>query len=217
MPAGSSALRALYPSVRSWFLILDELQRRVPGAVFALIGRIASADGRTTSGIGRHEVERMLGRYEAIDMFDRPILEQLAVVEASSLFVSPHTGFGFAAVAVGTPWLTLSGGDWFEYFFNGVPFYAVLPKSREYPPFALGRPLPMIEQDEDGEGPRTRTMSIGRIREDLEELGEAARLLVAGELSYEEALEGYLGRLVDAVGGDPARIDTFEKVHLGRI
>jgi hypothetical protein len=118
---------------------------------------------------------------------------------------------------VGTPWLTLSGGDWFEYFFNGVPFYSVLPRSREYPPFALGRPLPMIEEDDDGEGQRTTSMSIGRIREDIDELGQAARMLVAGELSYEEALDGYLRRLLDAVGGDRTLIDTFEKVHLGRI
>jgi hypothetical protein len=217
MPAGSSSLRALYPSVPSWCLVLDELRRRMPDTLFALIGRITPAGRRTTSGIAREEVDRLVERYDALDMFDRPLLEQLAVVEKSSLFVSPHTGFGFAAVAVGTPWLTLSGGDWFEYFFNGVPFYSVLPKSREYPAFALGRPLPLVEEDDDGEGQRTRSMTVARIREDLDEIGEAASLLVSGALSYEDALDGYLRRLVDALGGDPAHVDTFEKVHVGRI
>ena len=159
MPAGSGA-RYLYPSTASWLVILDELERRFPDAVFTFVGRLGAAGGRTSSGIARAEVDRLLGsRRRAIDAFDRPILEQLALVEASSLFVSPHTGFGFAAVAVGTPWLTLSGGDWHEYFFNGVPFYSVLPKSREHPAFVHSRSLPMIDADSDGEGPRTATMS----------------------------------------------------------
>jgi hypothetical protein len=217
MPAGSSTLRALYPSLTSWLEILDELSRRVPDARFSLIGRYTSVDGRTSSGIGRDEIERIVASRDAIDWFDRPILEQLAAVEASSLFVSPHTGFGFAAVAVGTPWLTLSGGDWFEYFFNGVPFYSLLPKDPDYPPFAFGQPLPMIEADEDGEGPRTASMSIGRIRGDLEELGDAARLLVDGSLSFDEALDGYLQALVGALDGDVSRIATFDNVHVGRI
>ena len=152
MPAGSASLRALYPSVTSWILILDELERRFPDAVFTFVGRLRTQGGRTVSGITRAEVDRLVAsRRRAIDVFDRPILDQLAAVEASSLFVSPHTGFGFAAVSVGTPWLTLSGGDWHEYFFNGVPFHSVLPKSREHPAFVRSRTLPMIEAD-DGRG-----------------------------------------------------------------
>jgi hypothetical protein len=218
MLAGSSSLRALYPSVTSWLEILDELARRFPGAVFSLIGRHTTSDGRTSSGIGPDEVARVTSsRHRTLNWFDRPILEQLATIEASCLFVSPHTGFGFAAVAVGTPWLTLSGGDWPEYFFNGVPFYSVLPKSREYPPFVYSKPLPMIEADADGEGPRTPSMSIGRVREDLDELGDAAAALVAGELSYDDALEGYLRRLLEAFGGDRARLRTFDDAHVGRV
>ncbi len=131
MPAGSGA-RHLYPSVASWSLVLDELRRRSPDAVIVFVGRTATEGGRTTSGIARAEVDSLVAASPAaIDVFDRPILEQLAFVEAAGLFVSPHTGFGFAAVAVGTPWLTLSGGDWHEYFFNGVPFHSVLPKGIE--------------------------------------------------------------------------------------
>jgi hypothetical protein len=217
MLAGSSPRRALYPSLTSWLLILDELSRRFPDAVFSLIGRLGTDDGRTSSGVARDEVERILATRNAVDWFDRPILEQLAAVEASSLFVSPHTGFGFAAVSVGTPWLTLAGGDWFEYFFNGVPFYSVLPKSSDYPPFAFSRTLPMIEADEDGEGPRTASMSIGRIRDDVTEIGDAASMLVDGTLTFDAALDGYLRRLVDALGGDTTPIATFDNAHVGRI
>jgi hypothetical protein len=218
MPAGSGSLRAMYPSVTSWMLILDALERRFPDTTFTLVGRLQDAGGRTVSGITRGEVDRLLAsRGHAVDVFDRPILDQLAFVEASSLFVSPHTGFGFAAVAAGTPWLTLSGGDWHEYFFNGVPFYSVLPKSREHPAFVHSRTLPMIAADSDGEGPRTPTMSAARIREDLDELVDGAAMLIEGRLSYEDALAGYFPRLLDAYGGDRSQIVTFEDVHVGLV
>jgi hypothetical protein len=214
MPAGSGA-RYLYPSTASWLVILDELERRFPDAVFTFVGRLGAAGGRTTSGISRGETDLLVGsRRRSIDSFDRPILEQLALVEESSIFVSPHTGFGFAAVAVGTPWLTLSGGDWPEYFFNGVPFYSVLPKSNESPAFVHSRSLPMIDADSDGEGPRTTTMSACRVREDLGELADAAERLVDGRLSYEAALIDYFPRLLEAYSGDRSQLFSFEDVHV---
>jgi hypothetical protein len=215
MAAGSGA-RHLYPSVASWLLVLDELERRFPDVVFVFVGRLRPAAGATLSGITRGEVNQLVrSRRHAIDVFDRPILDQLAAIEASSLFVSPHTGFGFAAVAVGAPWLTLSGGDWYEYFFNGVPFYSVLPKSRDHPAFVCGQKLPVIDGDDDGEGPRARVMSIGRVREDLAELSEAAVMLVEGSLSYEDALAGYFPRLLQAFGGDRSKVTSFENAHVG--
>jgi hypothetical protein len=217
MPAGSGT-RALYPSVTSWTLVLDQLERRFPDAVFSFVGRLRSGKGRTVSGITRAEVDRLLdSRGHALDVFDRPILEQLAVVQASSLFVSPHTGFGYAAVSVGTPWLTLSGGDWHEALFNGVPFYSVIPRSREYPVFVRGQAMPMIQADEDGEGARARVMSARRIREDIDELVEAAEILIDGRLSYEAALSGYFPRLLEAYRGDMSMVGTFEDAQRGHL
>ena len=185
MPAGSGA-RHLYPSTTSWLTVLDELGRRFPDAAFTLVGRLGDGGGRTASGIARGEVDHLLAsRPHAVDAFDRPLLEQLALVEAASVFVSPHTGFGFAALAVGTPWLTLSGGDWHEYFFNGVPFHSVLPSNVDGPVFARGRTLPLVEDDVDGEGPRSATMSAARIAADLDELAESAVALAEGRIDYE--------------------------------
>jgi hypothetical protein len=212
MPAGSGA-RRLYPSLTSWLLVLDELERRIPGVAFTFVGRLR-ADERTSSGITRDEVAHLLdSRRHAIDAFDRPILSQLAAVEATKLFLSPHTGFGMAALAVGTPWLTLSGGDWHEYFFNGVPFHSVIPESRDYEPFVGGRTLPMLESDSDSEGPRARAVSAARIRDDLEELADASVRLVEGRVTYEDALAAYFPRLLEAYGGDRGRLWTFEGVH----
>ena len=56
------------------------------------------------------------------------------------MFLAPHTGFGMAALAVGTPWLALSGGRWFEFFFNRVPFRSVIPDPARYASFTQFAP-----------------------------------------------------------------------------
>ncbi len=110
MLSGSSDLRALYPSATSWIRMLDEVRRRLPDTVFVFVGRHHAADGGTVSGISLSEALRIKETWpDALDVFDLPILEQLAAVEACKLFLSPHTGFGFAALAVDTPWLDLVG------------------------------------------------------------------------------------------------------------
>ena len=211
--AGHSNPRSFYPSAASWQLILGALAGRFPDAVFCLIGKLGSGQSRSKSTISRPELERVGASCPSVDCFDRPLLEQLAIVEASSLFVSPHTGFGFAAVAVGTPWLTISGGQWHEMFFNGVPFHSVVPDTDRYPSFGWGAPLPLVEADEDGEGPRTLSMSAARIRDDLPEIVDAAARLVAGRISYEQAHAAYWPRLLAAYHGERSRIFSFDNVH----
>jgi hypothetical protein len=153
----------------------------------------------------------------AIDCFDQPIMDQIALMEASDLLISPHTGFAFAASTVGTPWLALSGGDWHEYFFNGVPFHSLLPDTTKYPCFGWGQlgstAIPVIDDDEDGEGPRAPSMSAARFREDLPELLHAADLLIRRRLPYEEALATYFPRLLGAYQGDRSKIFTFDGIH----
>jgi hypothetical protein len=213
MPAGSGA-GYLYPSITSWLLILAALEARFPEVVFVLVGRVGTG-ARMPSRVGGVEVDRLrAAQRQTIDAFDRPILEQLALVEASSVLLSPHTDFGFAAVAVGTPCLTLAGGEPREELFNGVPFHSVLPKSIEDHAFTPGGSLPMVDDDSDGEGPRATTMSVARVEADLDELVDAAEALAAGRISYESALADHFARLVEAFGGDRARIRSFEDVHL---
>jgi len=207
--AGHSGLRFDYPSVASWRLILGALAERFPEAVFCLIGKHDPGDALSISRIGANEVALIAEGMPALDCFDQPLLDQLALVEASALFLSPHTGFGFAAFAVGTPWLELAGGQWHQSFFNGVPFYSVLPDTERYPCFGWGAPLPTVE-DEDGDEPRTASMSAARIREDLSELLHGADLLVEGRLGYEEALSDYFPRLLAAYSGDRSRVFAFD-------
>jgi hypothetical protein len=77
----------------------------------------------TASTLSAAEHERLMSHpFGPVDMFDVALFEQLAVVELADVFLAPHTGFGMAALAVGTPWLAVSGGRWFEWYFNRVPF-----------------------------------------------------------------------------------------------
>ncbi len=112
-----------------------------------------------------------------------------------------------AALAVGTPWLALSGGRWFEYFFNRVPFRSILPDPGRYPSFSQFAP-PAIE------GERAPSMSEERIRDDLPRIVEAARELLSGELAYERALEDYFAALLDVHGGDASALWSLDGVHL---
>jgi len=200
MPAGSSPA-ALYPSVASWRLVMDALTEALPGARIALIGRLAR-DERSSTSLEPGELTELLAHHSRpVDCFDVPLAEQLAVVEACDVFVAPHTGFGLAALAVGTPWLTISGGSWFEYFFNHVPFRSILPDPERYP-----------SQAADGE--RLPSMSEQRIRDDLDRIVAAAGELSSGALDYERALREYFADLVAARGGDASGIWSIDDVHL---
>jgi hypothetical protein len=215
MPAGSSE-RSLYPSCASWLAILDALADAHPGARFVLVGKLAR-DARTSSSFGADELATLLAHHtQPIDAFDRPLAEQLAAVEACDLFLSPHTGFGLAALSVATPWLTLSGGRWFEYFFNDVPFRSVIPDTERYGAFSQFDPAGTLA-DDAGDGPRTPSMSAARIREDLPALVEGAGALIAGTLDYETALRDYFAALLAAHGGDASRIWSIDGVHLAHM
>jgi hypothetical protein len=202
MLAGSSD-PALYPSEVAWGTILDALHEAHPDLRPALIGR-TTQDERTSSALDRHAFTDHPSR--PLDAYDLPLEQQLAIVKASELFLSPHTGFGLAALATGTPWLTISGGRWFEYYFNHVPFRSIIPDVERFPCFSQFSPAAVV----DG---RTPSMSDERIGEDLERIVAAAGELLDGRLTYEQALSDYFTDL-KAVTSD---IWSIDGVHLGYV
>ena len=210
MPAGSGE-PSRYPSARSWTLVVDALAAAFPESRLCLVGKL-ELDARTSTSAAHEDFEQIAAAApHAVSVVDEPLLDQLAHVAACSLFLSPHTGFGLAALSVGTPWLTLSGGPWHEWFFNGVAFYSVLPDTTRYACFTqIDNPPPLV--DDDG-APRTPSMTRSRIQEDLPELVEAAWLLLNGELGYEDALRRYFPRLLEAYGRDRSRIFSFDGIH----
>ena len=213
MPAGSGE-RSLYPSADSWLVILDALTDAFPGIEIALIGKLRR-DTRTTTSFAPRELTQLLAhRSRPLDWFDVPLAEQLAVVQVCDLFIAPHTGFGMAALAVGTPWLALSGGRWFEYFFNRVPFRSIIPDCERYPSFTQFAPIVAVD---DGNGPRTPSMTAVRVREDLDRIVAAAAELLDGSLTYERSLRDYFTSLLAAHNGDASAIWSIDGVHLDYI
>jgi hypothetical protein len=214
MPAGSSE-RALYPSTASWRLILDALAEQVPGVRVALIGKLGR-DRRTNTVLRPAELRELLSHHSApVDCFDIDLVEQIAIVDACSLFLSPHTGFGLAALAVGTPWLTISGGRWFEYYFNHVPFRSIIPDVERYPAFSQFSPAAIT--DDGGDGPRTPSMTRARIQDDLDSIVSAATELIDRTLTYDQALADYFAALLAAHDGDARAIWSIDGVHLDHL
>ena len=150
-----------------------------------------------------------------LDCFDIGLPEQLAVVQECDLFLAPHTGFGMAALAVGTPWLALSGGRWFEYFFNRVPFRSIIPDPERYAGFTQFDAAAVV--NDDGDEPRTPSMTAARVRDDLDRIVAAAQELLDGSLTYEQSLRDYFAALVAAYGGDASAIWSIDGVHLAYV
>jgi hypothetical protein len=193
LPAGAAPRSQYYPSVSSWMRIIESLRERHPDVTVHLFGKLDPGGHPNTTSIARADVDSLLQRYDFCrDCFDIGLLNQLAVAQRCGVFVSPHTGFAFAVLAVGTPWLTISGGRWMEFFHVGVPFYSVLPDPRKYPAFDPESSARTVI-DADG-SERILLMCAQRIEEDLPEILDAAESLVAGRSTFEECLERYLRR-----------------------
>lgn len=209
---GGSAPRWRYPSLNSWCRILRAFLQRWPTARFCLVGKLAD-DGRTTTTFTREEFDAMAQAVpNAVETVDVSLAQQLAAVQRCDLFVSPHTGFAFAAMAVGTPWLALAGNDWAEYYFNpGVPFYSVLPDLDRFPCYVmLGHTPNPVEDD----GPRSPSMSAQRIESDLGELLDGAAWLLGGHADFDTAMRNHFARVVTLFQGRTDLIFSVDNLHL---
>ncbi len=206
---GGSAARSFYPSVRSWELIIAALLRRYPDATFCLVGKVRE-DDRTSTTFSRGELDQLLAAMpRSVDVVDAPLLDQVAAVNACDVLVSPHSGFSMIALAFGTPWLTIGGNRWPEYFFNGVPFYTVIPDIDRFPAYRLFEPDPPSVED-DGE--RMPSMSRARIEVDLEEIVSGAERLIERTWDYDTALRDHATRMLPVLGGDPAMLWSLDNV-----
>lgn len=213
LPAGSSE-RWLYPSAAAWNDVIGALAGRYPDARFVLIGKHVE-DGRTTSSFSAPELRTLLagGGARIIDGFDLALAEQLALVEAADVFVSTHSGFGWAALAVDTPWLAISGGRWPEVFFNHVPFVSVLPDPDLFGRYSLyGEPT--LLADDEGTGARSPHVSRARIRADLDRIVAAADLLISGTLDYDTAMRDHFARTLDHLGEHRDALFAIDAIHL---
>ncbi|MCO1576208.1 hypothetical protein M8C13_10615 [Crossiella sp. SN42] len=189
---GGSAPRELYPATESWELILGALAEKFPGTRFCFLGKLDSSDGRTGTSFGPGELDRLRTAFPSVAAVDVPVVEQLAALAACDLLVAPHSGFALTASTLGVPWLALSGNRWPEYYFNGVPFYSVLPDPARFPCYTLFEADPELVTEPGG--PRAPSMSHARFVADLPEILTGAQLLL-GDWPYPDALSDHFQRL----------------------
>ncbi len=196
--AAGSGPRSSYPSVRSWQLILAALAARWPDALFCLVGK-HRRDSRTTTSFGPAELGELPGALpSSCHAVDLPLIDQLAIVAGCDMLISPHSGFGMAALAVGTAWLSIAGNRWPEFYFNGVPFYSALPDLRRFPVYNAFGPDPAPVDDD---GPRSPSMCYERVRDDLAEIVEGAACLIERRWPFETAMSEPLRAHVGATRG----------------
>lgn len=214
LPAGS-AERWRYPSLASWLRIVDALIARWPDARLCLVGKLAS-DERTSTGFTGDEFDALAAAAgEVTWAVDVPLAHQLAALRRCDLLISPHTGFAFAGMAAGTPWLALAGNDWAEYYFNpGVPFYSVLPDIDRYPCYVLlgNTPEPVAD-----DGPRSPSMSAPRIEADLGELLDGAAWLLEGDADFNTAMRSHFTRLHRLFRGRTDLMFSVDDLHLAYV
>jgi hypothetical protein len=197
--------------LRSWRLIISALSAHWPAAQFCFVGKLQQ-DGRTSTSIGPEELAGLFAAApRACDAFDRPLTEQLALCAECDVLISPHSGFGMAALAAGTPWLSIAGNLWPEYYFNGVPFYSVLPEPHRFPAYQGFGPEPDPVEDD---GPRSPSMCFERIEADIDEIVDATSRLIEGRWPYETAMTDYFRRLLAVRGGQTDEIWSIDGVHL---
>lgn len=192
LPAGSGPA-AQYPAAESWIAIIGALRERYPSARFYLTGTRRSDRHRhlTTTRYGDDDLARIADSGgNLVDCYDIGLWHQVALLDACHLLVSPHSGFSFLASCVGTPWLTISGGNWPESFFNGVPFYSVLPDNPEYPYVGA--------YDYDYDGPTILDMRHDRLLARVPDLLGGAAFLLDPATTYEDALAQHRANIARA-------------------
>jgi hypothetical protein len=182
---GGSFAYQWYPDVSSWIKILGALRESLPAARFHVTGVRQPGHGQTrTAGYTDQDIAQVLtSGPDTVDCYDIGFWNQVALMESCDLIIAPRTGFAALALCVGTPWLTISGGDWPEYFFNGVPFYPVLPDDPDYPYRAQ-----LYPEDTPTKIPSMRPANLDR---KIPEIVEAASLLLNPDFTYAASVQRY--------------------------
>lgn len=179
-----------YPETESWIKLIKSIKEKIPNTKIYLTGVRKSKNGRTaTVAYSSKEINKILDIEEVEDCYDIGLWNQLALIKECDIFIAPHTGFGFLAPCVGTPWLAISRGDWPEYFFNKVPFYSVIPDVPDYPRNASKKRLKLKK------GEKIPEMRPFKFDKKIPEVIIAINLLLKKSFTYEKAMKLHLEKI----------------------
>jgi hypothetical protein len=191
---GGSGGPGKYPSIESWIYILKELKENFPKYDLILTGVLKNNSGRTfTKSYGSKEIGKLKKEIPEIkDMYNIGLMNQVALVEACDLFISPHTGFGFIAPLVDTPWLAISGSNWPEYFLNDVSFYSAMDGLKHYPGYCF---LNQPTKDQKERLRRYFGFDNETMKKRSKDILFGAKILLNEKISYEQSVKVHLKNL----------------------
>ncbi len=188
LPAPGSGTGSRAPSLATWRKLLHALRQSIGEISVFVIG--SSQTGRpTTSGITPEQIGQLAAETPWIhNAFDFGLLNQLALIDLCDLFISPHSGFAFAAQCTDTPWLALSGGEWPDYWLGGVPFACLYPECDRYP--CHDGKLEACEQAHTAGRPY-RCLEDSTLLPRLPEAVQLAEELISGRRTWPESLAAH--------------------------
>lgn len=208
LPSAASHQKA--PTKTFWEQYIRRIFADYPRAEIVLVGLHGSNHG-STLGWSKSDVLGLVGKLGACkSAFNVGILNQLAIIETAQLFVSPHSGFGFAAQCVAAPWLIISGGPNHEYLTNGVPFISIHPVCPWYP---CSRETMYAKCRDAIDNGKTRLLCMQEESVSLKEndFVEASHALIESRFSYRTCIKAHRKKLKDSAS--PSRI-VLENVRL---
>ena len=186
--AGSS-VEKIYPKISWWKLLLQQMNRVFSQVRFLILGHTKSKSNQTTThAYSPSELEDLFTTLpNIVNCYNVGLGNQLALIELSNIFISPHTGFAFLAPCVGTPWLAISGVRWPDPAFASMPFYSVLPTCPKYPCFTN-----MKTECRMRIGINQTVRCMGKeLNERIPEVIEGAKLLLNPDFDLSDAIDTY--------------------------
>ncbi len=138
--------------------------------------------------------------------FDIGILNQIALLEYCDILISPHSGFAFLAGCVNTPWLTISGARWPEYFYNHIKFYSVMTSCKKYPCYT-GMKAKCVSEMKNGNP--VVCMSTKSLDQKIPEIINGIKKLMDDNFTYQDSIEFYRKKVLES-GYPLANFWTFE-------
>jgi ADP-heptose:LPS heptosyltransferase len=189
LPAGSNADR-IYPEAGWWVKLMKLVRNRFPNSRFYITGAKNKNGNRSESyTFSEEDINLVLNEVDSVEnCMDIGIINQIALLEYCNLLISPHSGFAFLAGCVNTPWLSISGSRWPEYFYNQIKFYSVLPACKKYPCYTGMKTKCIAEMNN---GNPVVCMSAKELDKKILEIIRGIKKLTNDNFSYQDSIELY--------------------------